>query len=123
VDIIEQVRSQNRLSPGPVKSTPLTGGTSSLVFLLEDSTGAKYVLKQNEPHVIEAEADFFLLRGCSSFAKSSLQRTVQNERLLNGNVLIGLYLRLASCVKHHPADWTEYEKAWVYWKDVINQKK
>lgn len=36
-------------------------------------------------------------------------------------VIIGLYLRLAACMKHHPNDLEEYLKAWYYWKDIINR--
>lgn len=31
-------------------------------------------------------------------------------------VLIGLYLRIATCIKHHPQDLDEYLIAWDYWK-------
>ena len=34
-------------------------------------------------------------------------------------VMIGLYLRLGACVKHHPDDFEEYLKAWYYWEKVL----
>lgn len=34
-------------------------------------------------------------------------------------VLIGLYLRLATSIKHHPSDFEEYLKAWYYWECII----
>ncbi|WP_312097213.1 aminoglycoside phosphotransferase family protein [Niallia sp.] len=34
-------------------------------------------------------------------------------------VLIGLYLRIGTCVKHHPDDLAAYLKAWEYWKTII----
>lgn len=38
---------------------------------------------------------------------------------LHEEVLIGLYLRLATCKKHHPKDLEQYLKAWNYWKQII----
>ncbi|MFG6494718.1 aminoglycoside phosphotransferase family protein [Fictibacillus sp. UD] len=35
------------------------------------------------------------------------------------NVMIGLYHRLATCIKHHPHDLKEYLNAWNYWKKLI----
>ncbi|KZE69186.1 hypothetical protein AWM68_02650 [Fictibacillus phosphorivorans] len=35
------------------------------------------------------------------------------------NVLIGLYHRLAACVKHHPSDLKEYLNAWHVWKKIV----
>ncbi|GAM12840.1 phosphotransferase [Mesobacillus selenatarsenatis] len=34
-------------------------------------------------------------------------------------VIIGLYFRIARCIKHHPKDLPKYLKAWVYWYDVV----
>ncbi|WYP27236.1 phosphotransferase [Alkalihalobacillus sp. FSL W8-0930] len=39
--------------------------------------------------------------------------------LLYGSVLIGLYLRLAACLKHHPDDIETYLKAWTYWLSIV----
>ncbi|TXC92823.1 phosphotransferase [Metabacillus litoralis] len=39
--------------------------------------------------------------------------------ILYKEVMIGLYLRLAACIKHHPCDFEKYLKAWFYWKKVI----
>ena len=39
---------------------------------------------------------------------------------LYGSVLIGLYLRLATCLKHHPKDIETYLKAWTYWRSIID---
>ncbi|CAM3877820.1 phosphotransferase family protein [Alkalicoccus chagannorensis] len=36
-----------------------------------------------------------------------------------GQVVIGLYLRLAICLKHHPDDFPTYLEAWRYWKDIV----
>jgi fructosamine-3-kinase len=43
----------------------------------------------------------------------------KNNSILYEEVIIGLYLRLATSIKHHPNDFDEYLKAWYYWKDVI----
>ncbi|MFD1356935.1 phosphotransferase [Fictibacillus halophilus] len=43
----------------------------------------------------------------------------KNDRLVHEEVLIGLYFRMATCVRHHPEDLVEYLKAWDYWKNVV----
>jgi hypothetical protein len=43
----------------------------------------------------------------------------KNLPFLYGEVIIGLYLRLGTYIKHHPKDFKEYLKAWYYWKDLI----
>jgi fructosamine-3-kinase len=42
-----------------------------------------------------------------------------SNSLLYEEVLIGLYLRLATSVKHHPNDFEEYLKAWYYWEAIV----
>ncbi|WML57691.1 phosphotransferase [Neobacillus sp. PS2-9] len=42
-----------------------------------------------------------------------------STHILYEEVLIGLYLRIASCVKHHPQDIDGYLNAWNYWKNLI----
>ncbi|MDM5317182.1 phosphotransferase [Fictibacillus sp. b24] len=44
---------------------------------------------------------------------------IQVNSNLYENVLIGLYHRLATCVKHHPDDLKEYLNAWYEWKNLI----
>ncbi|RKL69247.1 aminoglycoside phosphotransferase [Salipaludibacillus neizhouensis] len=41
------------------------------------------------------------------------------EQHLYEEVLIGLFLRLATCMKHHPSDLEDYLKAWSYWKTIV----
>lgn len=48
--------------------------------------------------------------------------TEKEYTFLYEQVLIGLYLRLGSCIKHHPTDLEEYLKAWFYWKEIINSR-
>lgn len=45
------------------------------------------------------------------------------EPSLNEEILIGLYLRMATCIKHHPADLKQYMDAWVYWKEIIGSSE
>jgi fructosamine-3-kinase len=45
-----------------------------------------------------------------------------NHHILYEQVLILLYLRLATCLKHHPEDLKEYLQAWGYWKDLIKKR-
>ncbi|PEK98824.1 aminoglycoside phosphotransferase family protein [Bacillus sp. AFS017336] len=46
-----------------------------------------------------------------------LQNT--DSRYLFEEVLVGLYLRLATCIKYHPEDLNEYLVAWDYWKKLV----
>ncbi|MGG3564355.1 aminoglycoside phosphotransferase family protein [Neobacillus rhizosphaerae] len=43
----------------------------------------------------------------------------KSAHFLYEEVLIGLYLRIASCVKHHPHDLDDYLNAWGYWKKLL----
>lgn len=40
-----------------------------------------------------------------------------------GSVLIGLYIRIARCLLHHPADLEKYLEAWEYWKLCYYRQK
>lgn len=51
-------------------------------------------------------------------AANHLKCTISAQRL-NEEVLIGLYLRIESCLKHHPYDLPHYLTAWGYWKDIV----
>lgn len=47
---------------------------------------------------------------------------IKDEYLANNlykEVAIGLYFRLATCLKHHPEDWPIYKKGWDYWKAIV----
>ena len=67
---------------------------------------------------------------CSSpddLTKETLDYAMSHMKV-NGNasplyekVMIGLYLRLAACLKHHPEDFEEYLKAWSYWVNVVKK--
>lgn len=52
-------------------------------------------------------------------AASKLVIGKRSETFLHEEVLIGLFLRIATCVKHHPVDLEKYLFAWKYWKDVV----
>ncbi|MBY0122801.1 aminoglycoside phosphotransferase family protein [Bacillus sp. S/N-304-OC-R1] len=68
---------------------------------------------------------------CSStddLTKETIESTVSllnKEDIYSSNlyaeVLIGLYLRIGTCIKHHPNDFGDYLNAWNYWKEVIKQ--
>ena len=45
-----------------------------------------------------------------------------HSSFLYEEVIIGLYMRLGNCMKHHPQDFEEYIKAWRYWKDIVTEK-
>ncbi|MBM7583693.1 hypothetical protein JOC86_000230 [Bacillus pakistanensis] len=40
-------------------------------------------------------------------------------RVLYEEILIVLFMRLATCLRHHPEDFEEYIHAWSYWKRMI----
>ncbi|MEK4670401.1 MULTISPECIES: phosphotransferase [unclassified Niallia] len=44
-----------------------------------------------------------------------------NEASLYEEVLIGLYLRLATCIKHHPSALEDYLTAWNYWVRIVEE--
>jgi fructosamine-3-kinase len=56
-------------------------------------------------------------------AASYLKNNSNDEHFLYEEVLIGLFFRIATCVRHHPDDLEEYLRAWEYWKGVVNQKE
>jgi hypothetical protein len=43
-----------------------------------------------------------------------------NRQTLYEEVFIGLYFRIARCIKHHPEDLPKYLSAWTYWYDVVH---
>lgn len=48
--------------------------------------------------------------------------TIENEKsnaFLYEKVVVGLYLRLGACIKHHPYDFERYLEAWFYWKSIV----
>lgn len=48
---------------------------------------------------------------------------LEDTKNLYEDVLIGLYLRIATCIKHHPSDFDDYLNAWEFWKRQIKQEK
>ncbi|MEI5906010.1 aminoglycoside phosphotransferase family protein [Bacillus spongiae] len=60
--------------------------------------------------------------------KSALLSTVANllykegisEMELFEEMVIGLFLRISTCVKHHPTELKDYQLAWKYWKNILN---
>jgi fructosamine-3-kinase len=58
--IIEEITDKGILNLKIVETKPLSGGTTSQLFLLRDSEDTKFVVKFNEPHVLEAESHFLL---------------------------------------------------------------
>ncbi|PEJ74261.1 phosphotransferase family protein [Bacillus wiedmannii] len=44
----------------------------------------------------------------------------KQERDLYEEIVIGLYLRIDTCLRHHPEDLEDYLVAWRYWMDEIN---
>ncbi|TCN20521.1 aminoglycoside phosphotransferase family protein [Mesobacillus foraminis] len=56
------------------------------------------------------------------YAVSHLMIEGEKEKsFLYEKVVIGLYLRLGTCIKHHSSDFGEYLKAWDYWVNVIKK--
>ncbi|MEH7454039.1 phosphotransferase, partial [Gottfriedia acidiceleris] len=42
-----------------------------------------------------------------------------DSHIIYRNVLVGLYFRLATCIRHHPNDLDEYLIAWNYWTSLV----
>ncbi|WP_129692445.1 phosphotransferase [Gottfriedia acidiceleris] len=55
------------------------------------------------------------------YAAVSHLKFLQNNdsHIIYKNVLVGLYFRLATCIKHHPNDLAEYLIAWNYWTNLV----
>lgn len=48
-----------------------------------------------------------------------LETTVIGDKQLYEQVLIALYIRLETCLIHHPDDFLEYLSAWEYWLNIV----
>ncbi|MCQ6265088.1 aminoglycoside phosphotransferase family protein [Fictibacillus sp. WQ 8-8] len=53
-------------------------------------------------------------------AAKQLKMWNYDEQVLNEEVLLGLFTRLARSSQHHPADLPEYLKAWEKWKVLVS---
>lgn len=53
---------------------------------------------------------------------SQMTAALPESSQLYKEVQIGLYQRLAICLKHHPADFPVYLEAWEYWNKTITQE-
>ncbi|PGM50277.1 hypothetical protein [Bacillus sp. AFS053548] len=57
--LINDLSSMNLISKKEIKYTQLTGGTSSSIYLLSNRKNeCKYIIKLNDPRVLESEAYF-----------------------------------------------------------------
>lgn len=54
-------------------------------------------------------------------AISSLKINNYENELIYEYVLIGLYARIATCIKHHPNDLSRYLAAWNYWLYIVSK--
>ncbi|WP_226537381.1 aminoglycoside phosphotransferase family protein [Fictibacillus halophilus] len=100
-------------------------GIHNFIFTEEKLTGVI------DPTPVYGEPLYDLIYAfCSSpddLAKETIQSAAsllkayqnKNDRFLHEEVLMGLYFRMASCVRHHPEDLEEYLKAWEYWKNIV----
>jgi aminoglycoside phosphotransferase len=52
-------------------------------------------------------------------AKQLITKANKSVQQLYEDVLIGLYLRISTCIRFHPEDLKEYLEAWSYWKNVV----
>lgn len=52
-------------------------------------------------------------------AANLLKIKPQSNHRLNEEVLIGLFLRISSCIKYHPIDLPLYLEAWNNWKEIV----
>ncbi|ADM69874.2 aminoglycoside phosphotransferase [Paenibacillus polymyxa E681] len=56
-------------------------------------------------------------------ALEKLGPEMTEEYELNREVLLGLYFRIATCIRHHPGDLDQYTEAWTYWLDRVRCKE
>lgn len=54
----------------------------------------------------------------TAVSKLKMNEDLTNE-FLNQEVIIGLYIRLGNCIKHHPHHFKQYLHAWEYWKKQL----
>jgi len=55
-----------------------------------------------------------------STAVNHLKFLLNNDsHIIYKNVLVGLYFRLATCIRYHPNDLDEYLIAWNYWTNLV----
>ncbi|MBG9550414.1 phosphotransferase [Bacillus firmus] len=59
------------------------------------------------------------LLSAAAFLKS---KSDMNLSVLYEEALVGLYLRMATCIKHHPSDFQEYLEAWDYWEKIVKNE-
>ncbi|MFT4413645.1 aminoglycoside phosphotransferase family protein [Fredinandcohnia humi] len=50
-----------------------------------------------------------------------LEYTIPTQ-ILYEDLMIGLYIRLGRCIKHHPNDFQKYLDAWGYWKNILRNQ-
>jgi hypothetical protein len=62
------------------------------------------------PEDLTKEAIGYAMRPCTFHKK---------ERDLYEEIVIGLYLRIDTCLRHHPKDLEDYLEAWRYWMNEI----
>ncbi|WP_142827965.1 aminoglycoside phosphotransferase family protein [Planococcus soli] len=64
-----------------------------------------------------------LMKDTLGSAFKGLSAELPEEKQLYKEILIGLYLRLAICVKHHPEDFPVYLEAWNYWNRIADSRQ
>ncbi|MES9685253.1 aminoglycoside phosphotransferase family protein, partial [Gottfriedia acidiceleris] len=56
--VINDLSNRNSINKKEIKYTQLTGGTSSSIYLLNIKNESKYIVKSNDPRVLESEVYF-----------------------------------------------------------------
>ncbi|MFJ8530333.1 aminoglycoside phosphotransferase family protein [Bacillus sp. NPDC094106] len=111
---------------------------SNQPFLLHGDCGFhNFIFKENklygviDPLPVLGEPIYDLIYAfCSTpedLTKETIDRVVEQSvfqkskkgKVLYEEVIIGLYLRLETCIRHHPEDLGDYLKAWRYWMNLI----
>lgn len=54
---------------------------------------------------------------------SAATHLLEKSELFYEEILVGLYLRISTCIKHHPEDLNEYLASWEYWKKIVEKGK
>ena len=112
-------------------------GNDHIPFLLHGDCGVHNFIFNNgrltgviDPTPVIGDPIYDLIYAfCSSpddLTKATLDTAASQLVVINRNIsnlyeqlLIGLFLRIGSCVKHHPDDIGAYLKAWEYWKRIV----
>ena len=127
----EEYRTVFKLANSPSRGTGI-----NQPFLLHGDLGFhNFIFQENELHgVIDplpvlGDPIYDLIYAFCSTPEDLTKETIgyamkqcvfhKNDRDLYEEIVIGLYLRIDTCLRHHPKDLEDYLEAWRYWMDEV----